>query len=208
MHVTRRLGSSSGSTARGKQQQHEDDGSRNSGNSISPECAIARDTCIHSERALARWKATLSTDPIEASLPGMIAVSLTGDVAVSIHDDRLTRVWDVTSRRRIASHQHKAKSTVLTCCDARGDMAAVGTAKGTVSVYALDDDSFQPSLSLAFPPPPPHAAATNGDTPTQAAVSSVFNVSIPPEAEHYTRLDPYTRTRARAIATTSLQLGV
>lgn len=70
----------------------------------------ARRRCVDSEAALGEWREALvgsaagsaaDTAPAELPLPGMTACCLAGEVGVSTHEGRLTRLWEAASGRRL-----------------------------------------------------------------------------------------------------------
>lgn len=127
---------------------------RAAGHSGDAKSNAARLACIRSEGELVSWRRAMAAPPLELPLAGMTSVSLSGEIGLSTHEDRMVRIWEAASGRRIASHQFKAKHT-LTCCDAVGALAAVGNEQGVVSLFELDgDEGFGPQqLTLALDAP-------------------------------------------------------
>lgn len=126
-----------------------------------------RRLCVQSELALSTWRdGVASTPPITLPLPSMTSVCLAGDVGVSTHDGRLTRIWEASTGRRIACHQHKSRAT-LTCCDASSSLAVVGDTSGVLHVFSLDEE-FVPSTTTATP---------------DGAISSVLVIQTPQTPE-------------------------
>ena len=119
--------------------------------------ASPRARCIQSDAAIARWTRAFGAAARELPLPGMLAICLAGEVGVSVHHGRMTRLWEASSGRRLACFQHRAKHA-LTCCDASGCHAAVGDAGGTVHVFELESD-FAPRQTLYVDGGPAGASA-------------------------------------------------
>ena len=62
----------------------------------------------------------------------MTSVSLSGEIGLSTHEDRMVRIWEAASGRRIASHHSsQARSRAAT----RSELAAVGNEQGVVSLF-------------------------------------------------------------------------
>ena len=138
----------------------------------------ARKRCVSSEAELDGWRR--AGRPTELALPGMTSVSigLDGGLGVSTHEGRMTRLWEAKSGRRLACHQHKSKAT-LTCCDASGNLAAVGDSAGMIHVFDMshDDDGFAPT----------HTFNANPD----AEFNALYSVAILPESERPTLMACY-----------------
>eukprot|EP00966_Prymnesium_polylepis_P183456 4251592-Prymnesium_polylepis.1 len=62
----------------------------------------------------------------------MTGVCLFGTYGASTHADRMVRLWNGASGRKLATHQQKAE---LTACAASGAVVAVGDAAGALHVY-------------------------------------------------------------------------
>ena len=104
----------------------------------------------------------------------MLHASLAGDVGVSVHDGRMTRLWEASSGRRLGCFQHRGKHA-LTCCDAGGGLAVVGDAAGAVHVFELDADDFAPARTLV----PSHATELGEPAqPAAAALPSAAACSV------------------------------
>ncbi|KAJ1620688.1 hypothetical protein T492DRAFT_1076029 [Pavlovales sp. CCMP2436] len=97
-----------------------------------------RERVVESERHLENWRRVGREAPLQMPLPGMTSVSLLGSVGVSTHADKLVRLWEARSGRRIAAHQHKHE---LTACAGVAGVAAVGDVTGAVYVsrFVYDD---------------------------------------------------------------------
>ena len=119
--------------------------------------ASPRARCIESELAISQWTRAIGAAPRELQLPGMVAVSLAGEVGVSAHEGRMTRLWEGSSGRRVACYQHRAKHD-LVCCDASSRHAAVGDASGAVHIFELEED-FVPQQTLLVEGGPADAAS-------------------------------------------------
>lgn len=98
----------------------------------------ARSRCVASDRHLSSWRQSVESEPSALPLPAMTSACLSGSVGMSTHEGRLTRLWEASTGRRLACHQHKARQT-LTCCDAAAGCAAVGDLGGGVLMFGLDD---------------------------------------------------------------------
>ena len=140
--------------------------------------ARGTETLRFSEAELDGWRR--AGRPTELALPGMTSVSigLDGGLGVSTHEGRMTRLWEAKSGRRLACHQHKSKAT-LTCCDASGNLAAVGDSAGMIHVFDMshDDDGFAPT----------HTFNANPD----AEFNALYSVAILPESERPTLMACY-----------------
>ena len=143
-----------------------------------------RPVCIESEAALTRWHRVIAppapaeaSEPAKLPLPGMLAVSLAGELGCSVHAGSMVRLWEVHSGRRIACHQHRGRHA-LTALAASATHAAVGDASGGVHLYRLEDETFHPSRTLS-------TAVTNGAA-VAAAVKGLL--LLPPAGLHHRTL--------------------
>ena len=73
----------------------------------------------------------------------MTGLSLFGSLGVSTHSDRLVRLWDARSGRRIAADRHR---DALTACVGRPGLVAVGNASGGLYLYGTES-AFHPCAS-------------------------------------------------------------
>ena len=113
-----------------------------------------RERVVQSEAQLQLWRlaATSHRPPLPLSLPEMTAVALCGggtSLGVSAHANRLVRLWDCNSGRRLASHEHRRPLTACAACAGGHGVVAVGDAGGWVSLYGTGSDAFAPDVVLA-----------------------------------------------------------
>ena len=113
-----------------------------------------------------RWRRMARATPRPLPLPGMTGVCLAGAYGVSTHADKVVRVWDARTGKRLAAAQHKIELSA--CCCACG-IAAVGDAAGGLHLYDVEGEFIGLRLSplppcagavrslaiLPLPPPPP-----------------------------------------------------
>ena len=108
-----------------------------------------RQRCTASEAALSGWRGVARRQPEELLLPCMTSLCLgvAGELGVSTHDGRMTRLWERRSGRRLTCYQHKTKAT-LTCCHIAGTHVAVGDAAGAVHLFDTESEDFTPTFVL------------------------------------------------------------
>jgi len=108
-----------------------------------------------SQLSLGDWRNAASDPPKALPLAGMTGVCLFGgSYGLSTHGDKVVRLWDLGSGRRLAAHQQKLDLTALA---AANGIVAVGDAGGAVHLYGTDA-TFAP---LRLSPLPPAAGAVH-----------------------------------------------
>lgn len=90
-----------------------------------------------SELRLDEWRRAGSIDPKVLPLSGVSGVCLFGEYGMSTHGDRMVRLWDATSGRRLGAHQHKLE---LSACAASGELVVVGDGGGGLHLYSTTSD--------------------------------------------------------------------